>query len=395
MRRLVCLVISLMASLPAPAAGWADALELAWARHPEAGAQADRQAAAQAAGARAQALTPGPGSLSLGNIDDRVGSDRGRREWEIELATPLWLPGQRGAQAAEADAALNELAARRQAARLQLAGELRHAWWTLAAARAERDLSQRRLDSARALETDVLRRYQAGDLARVDANLAGDQRLAAEVALDSAGSRLARAELAWRQLTGAAPPDALPAEADIPVAATDHPRLRALEAAARLAHARLKLSRETRRESPELALRLIRERGDAAEAYGNSLGIKLTWPLSGAALNRQADASARAEAAQADAELALARLNLERETLAVRQELAASQRRVGLAQARQALSVDTLALAEKAFALGETDLQGLLRSRAAAHEAESARLQAGIERHAAQAELHQTLGILP
>lgn len=38
----------------------------------------------------------------------------------------------------------------------------------------------RRVESARALEADVLRRYQAGDFARINANLAQGERLAAE-----------------------------------------------------------------------------------------------------------------------------------------------------------------------------------------------------------------------
>jgi outer membrane protein TolC len=338
-----------------------------------------------------------------------LGSDRGKREWEVELAVPLWLPGQKLARGAEADAALAEVTAQRQALRLQLAGELRQAWWALAAARATKDLAQRRLAGARALEADVTRRYRAGDLARVDANLAGNERLAAEAETLEAEAALARAELVWRNLTGAPAPARLEAESPLPASPAagggetdqlsghlnNHPRLAALSAAARLAHARLKLAGETRRDAPELAMRVQRERSDANDSYGNSLGIKLTIPFSTDARVRQDNSAARADAARADAELALARLALARETEGARREVEGAERQLDLTRERQALITDNLALAEKAFALGESDLASLLRVRAATLEIEAAANRLRIARDASFSRLLQAMGVLP
>lgn len=402
---LLALLLGQLASPPVRAGPLAVALEQAWARHPQAGADPALEEEARARAQLAAAVTPGPAAVSLSGLSDQLGNDRGKREWEVELAVPLWLPGQKLARGAEADAGLAEVAAQRQARRLQLAGEVREAWWALAAARATRDLAQRRLAGARVLESDVARRYRAGDLARVDANLAGNERLAAETETLEAEAALARAELAWRKLTGAPAPARLEAEAPLPVRPDsgkdehgqqgDHPQLAALGAAARLAHARLKMAGETRRDAPELAMRVLRERSDANDSYGNSLGIKLTIPLSADARVRQADSAARADAVRADAELALARLALEREAEGARHQVEMAERQFDLTRERQALIADNLGLAEKAFALGESDLATLLRTRAAALEAEAAASRLRIARDVSVSRLLQALGVMP
>lgn len=391
------LALLLLALNPAArAATLAEALEQAWARHPQAAAGSDLEAAARAERDLARRPTPGPATLSLAHLTDQAGSDRGRREWEVELAAPLWLPGQRAARQAEAEAAGAELTARRQALRLALAGELRAAWWQLAAARAERDLARRRLDTARALEMDVTRRWRAGELARVDANLARNERLAAEAEKLQAETALMETEGAWRALTGAPSPEALaPEDPARALPQPDHPELASLDRAARLAHARLRLASETRRDAPELALRWQRERGDGAEAYGNALGLKLSVPFGSEARFTRDTAAARAEAVRADAELTRARQVREVAAEQARRELAAAEQRLILARERQALLADNLALAEKAFALGESDLVTLLRTRAAAQEAEAQLARQGISRQAALSRLLQALGILP
>jgi outer membrane protein TolC len=394
--KLVLLV--LLAVLPAHAGPMADALERAWARHPLAGADPARQEEARARSDLAAAATPGPAAVSLAHLNDRLGSNRGRQEWEVEVAVPLWLPGQKAARGVEADAGLAEVSARRQALRLQLAGELRESWWALAAARETHDLARHRLTGARDLETDVLRRYRAGDLARVDANLARNERLAAEAEALEAEAAQARAEQAWRALTGAPAPASLPAEQPPPAAgdaAHGHPRLDALAAAVRLAQARLKTVMATRRDAPELAMRVVRERSDTNDPYGNSLGVRLNIPFSGEARVRHDSAAARAEAAQADAELVLARQGVELETTRARREIDAAERQLALAEERRALIVDNLNLAEKSFTLGESDLASLLRARATARETEAAQARARIARDTALSRLRQALGVPP
>lgn len=391
------MIIGFLLALPSHAQTLAAAVEQAWSRHPQAAAIVAREAEARARAEVAAGITPGPASMSLSNLNDRLNHNRGKQEWEVELAAPLWLPGQKAARQTEAESAVGEVAARRASLRLQIAGEVREAWWAVAGARNARDLAARRSAAARALEADVVRRFNAGDLARVDANLAQNERLAAEAELLESEAALRQAEQAYRGLTGDAAPAAIAAE-NAPVLGDrkdDHPQLVALAAAAQLAHARLKVAQETRRDAPELALRMVRDRDVFGEPHTNTVGVKLTIPFSSGARLRQESAAARAEVYQADAELALARQKIELDAERARLDFDIALRQLAMAEERRALTADNLRLAEKSFSLGESDLTALLRARGNAFEAEVFSNRQQVARAAAQSRLKQALGVLP
>ncbi len=197
---------------PAPEGSLGFWLEQAWLRNPQAKALDAREGEARAAQELATGLTPEPGSVSVGALNDQLNNNRGKREVAVELNAYLWLPGQKAAREAEAESRFDEVGARRAALRLELAGELREAWWTLAAARNSASLAARRLETARALASEVQRRYQAGDLSRIDANLAQIETQAAEAESIDADSSLLQAEHAFRALTGAPAPSLVSAE---------------------------------------------------------------------------------------------------------------------------------------------------------------------------------------
>ena len=373
------------------------ALEQAWSRHPQAAAFSARESEAQARAEVAASVTPGPPKMSLSNLTDRLNANSGKDEWELELAVPMWLPGQRAARGLEAGSAVAEVAARRAALRLQIAGEVRDAWWALAAARHALDLAGRREAAARALEADVLRRFKVGELARIDANLAQNERLAAEGELLETRSALRQFEQTYRVLTGVEAPALLSEENRPPThdMALTHPLLAAAQAAARLAQARLSVAQQNRRESPELAVRVVRDRGDFSSSYASLVGIKLTVPFSLGARVRQDTSAAQVEASQADAELAITQQRIELDTARARLDLEVAQQQLTKAQVRRALTADTLRLAEKSFALGESDLPALLRARSAAFEAEAYFNRQQTARFAGVSRLNQSLGALP
>jgi outer membrane protein TolC len=407
-RLTVCLA-TLALSLPAPAvavaapSGLAVALEQAWQLHPEAAALEAREAEARANQDIAAGLTPEPGSLSIGGRNDRLNRNLGKQEYEVELSTPLWLPGQKAAREAEASSRIDEASAKRAAMRAALAGELRDAWWALAAARNGQALAARRLDTARALEADVRRRFAVGELSRIDANLAQSEVHAAGAELIETEATLHQAEQALRNLTGATAPQDMAEEAPPPrpvassaVAVPEtHPLLIAAAAAARGARARMTVADESRRAAPELALRAVRERDDAAEPYANTIGIRLKIPFSSGAHVRRETSAAQAEADQADAEMLRTRTRVQLEAERAQRALAAAERQLLMAQERLALSAENLRLSEKAFSLGESDLATLLRIRAAALDAESFLGRQRVARAAAISRLNQAMGILP
>ena len=405
MNKTIALIVGIVLAFPAHAQTLAgdqrkslrDAVEQAWLRHPQAAAIAAREAEAQARAEVAAGLTPGPSAMSISSLNDSLNRNRGKQEWEVELATPLWLPGQKAAREAAAASAMGEVAARRLSLHLQIAGEVREAWWAVAGARNSRELAARRSATARALEADVLRRFKAGDLARVDANLAQNERLAAEAELLEAEVVLRQVEQAYRGLTGEAAPAVLAAENAVPLGGwqEDHPQLMALAASAQLARARLKVAQETRRDAPELALRVVRDRDVFGEPHTNTVGVKLTIPFSSGARVRQESSAARAEASQADAELALARQKFKLDAERARLDFDIAQRQLAMAEERRALTADNLRLAQKSFSLGESDLAALLRARISAFEAEAYFKRQQVAAAAAQSRLKQALGVLP
>lgn len=394
-RTLLVGAVGLGLCLPALAAGLAAALEQAWQRHPLAAGLDARDAEARATRELADSLTPAPGSVMLGNLNDRQGRNLGKQEWEVELAVPLWLPGQKDARATEADSRLSEAAARRAAIRLDIAGEIRDAWWSLATARTAHALALCRIETARALDAAVQKRFQAGDLSRIDANLAQSERLAAETELMDTQATVQQAEQAFRLLTGREAPTAMAEEASVAAAPDLHPQLALAAATARSARARVRLADEFRRAAPEIALRVVNSRDAFNDAYANTVGIKLKIPFASAPQARRDNSAAQADAEQADVEMRRAELRVRLEAERARLALAATERQSTLAQERRRLAADNLQLAEKSFALGESDLASLLRIRAAAFEAESNHERQRLARAAAISRLNQSLGVLP
>lgn len=380
------------------AADWPGAVDAAWQRLPASRAAEARGELAEARRQAADSWLPAPPTLTIGERSDRYNRDTGAREYETELGLPLWLPGQREAhrQAAAGDA--GEQRAQLAALRLALAGELRELAWSLREAEAGLAQANIRLDTARRLADDVERRVRAGDLARVDLNLAHSER--AEAAADAAQADLALGELQNRWLTLTGMPQ-LPAPllesvpAGAPPAADEHPALRQRSAAVEAARAQLAVVRETTREAPEFAIRGRRERDAAGEAYAGSVGFALKIPFASEARNAPRLAEANGRLIGAEAELAAERRRLHGESAQQRAALATAERRRALAEEAQQSAADNLRLYEKSFALGELDLATLLRARAAAHKAETFALRSAADYGRAVARLKQNLGILP
>jgi len=391
--------------LAAPLCVWAQAstlhqaVDVAWQRAPQAVALSARQDQVQAGVAQARGLTPAAGAVSLSQLGDQLNQAQGRREWELEWSTPLWLPGQQAAREREATLQGQALHARTELARWQLAGEVRQAWWAVAEARAQLNLAQQRHDTARALDESVQRRFKVGELARVDANLARSEVLSAQGEVLAAQQAWQASQQAYLNLVGELPPADLPAEAACGAQADEdsaaHPQWLAWQAEVDAAQSRLAVLDASRRASPELALRLTHERSDATQPYAQAVGIKVTLPLSSAAQVGSEGAQARADLAQAEAEQALARMRVRQAVQQARLTVTLAAQQLGLAHDRLALSDDNLRLASKAFELGEADLPSVLRARAAAHEAQSQVQQLQVAHLAAQSRCLQAQGVMP
>ncbi|MDZ4213498.1 MAG: TolC family protein [Rhodocyclaceae bacterium] len=378
----------------AAAATLREALDAAVERAPQArGLEAGREEAAAHRYA-ADRLFPGMPALGLGQRE----GEGGKREFELELSTPLWLPGQRQASLALADARIEENAAAYAARRWALAGDLRNLLAAAQVAKAEVELARARLENDRRLADEVARRVAAGDLARADALLARGEVLATESAVLEADSRLTRALRDYRVLTGLAVLPTEVVETLAPRSAeamTQHPALDSARRNVELARAGLELTRRTRRDAPELGVQVQTARDVSGADYQNSVRFGLRIPFSGEARNRPLLAAANGDLIRAEAELAQATAELENELQTAQAELANAERAEELARARRQGATERLRLMRRGFDLGELSLAQLLLARGLANEAEAATARAGLSLAAARARLNQARGVLP
>jgi outer membrane protein TolC len=361
----------------------------------ESGAQARRARAEQTA---ASSLWAAPPAIELNHLNDRLHSNAGRRETEVGLVWPLWLPGQRDARAAAADAESKLADAATQAARLLVAGQVREAAWKLSAAEAEVVSVAAQARYLQGIADDVQRRVQAGDLARADALAARAELLEARSAQSDADQRVQAARAQWKTLTGL---EAMPRLQPPPAASLsdmpteEHPELRLAAQAVERARKRLDSVNLSRRDPPELSVKYREESPGFGEAAQRGIGIGLRIPFGTDSRNAPLQAAALGEldVAEAteqrlrerqDADLALARSALQ----SAAQQLDGTRDRAGLLRERAQL-VDT------SFKAGETSLPELLRAANAAAQADAALARQQAALGLAHAQLQQALGLLP
>ena len=375
-----------------------DALDAAWQRAVSAREADGQRRRADAEGVAAGRLWAAAPTLELSHRNDRLQSHAGRRETEIGMALPLWLPGQRTALVATAQASQAQARAAEQVARLRLAGELRAAAWQVAALQAEAGQVEAQAVALRQLAGDVERRVRAGDLARVDSLAAQAEQLAATAALAEVRQRLQAARTHWTLLTGltalpdlpvSTAPDPAPAE----VAA--HPEWQLASQSAELARRRLDLVRHSRSDAPGLTVGVRQDTPGRGEASQGSFVVGLRLPFGTDDRNRPLEAAALSELDVAQTLGQRLRERLDSDIATARDGLRSAESQLNAETARVRLLRERATLIDKSFRAGETPLPDLLRALAAAAQADSAVTRQTAALGLARAQLQQALGLLP
>lgn len=400
----IAVCLALAGSMPAGAESSSSldqAFAIAWQRHPAAVSAGDRQRALAANIAVAEAWTPEPPAIEVGGRSDRFNRDRGAGDVELGVVVPLWLPGQRDGSRQLARAGQLVLDGRLAALRLQLAGELRQAWWQWQLAREDAQTLAAQVEAAARLRDDVKRRVKAGELAPADMNLADGAlaALQADVAEADVQSSVAAGRLA--ALLGEAPQPLSPqAEAAIsdPLPMdwlAQHPRLLELNALAEQAARRQQLARTQRRNTPELIVATRRERAASGDPIDQSWSLGLRLPLASSARQDATLADAGAERIEAEVSAVRERERLLLDVRHARAAEAAVQLRLQASEQRERLARENLLWYEKAFRLGESDLPTRLRVAGEAFAAARAVLRARLQLAASISATRQALGLLP
>jgi cobalt-zinc-cadmium efflux system outer membrane protein len=379
-----------------------EAFELAWSRQPEARSQTARQEAVSAARAAASSWTIEPPALALQGKSDRMGSNNGSREYEVGLAVPLWLPGERSRSGELADAEAKALDSRFLAAKLRVTEVVRERWWNYYRAEGELTLAKERQANALRLADDVARRFKAGDLSKADMHQANGQAALADASLAEAQGNRDVALNALRSLIGTLPsPDAqainlepMPDSKALNEPA-NHPALLELLDRASVAWRAAELANVRTRANPEILIATTKSRAqtgaDSEQIY--TFGIRIPFGAGPRAEARRATARAEALDAESSAELERSRIVASIES--AQAQVLAAQSRLTAAEKRARYARESQGFFEKSFRLGESDLPTRLRIELEATEAERQLSKARIDVAAAISSLRQSLGLLP
>lgn len=263
-----------------------------------------------------------------------------------------------------------------------------------------------RLESARRLNADVLKRHRAGELSRADLFQAEGTVAQAEVALADAAAarasaRQALAALVGTRLDGATPQPALrsepePADASASVAVEGtHPALAELAVLSEQSRRVADLAAAQQRANPEVVVATVAERGSSGESYNNSIVLGVRVPFGAGPRAQARIASARADADELSAQLGLERSRVLADIEGSRSRLQSVREQLTAAERRAALAREVRGFFERSFRLGESDLPTRLRVELEAVEAERQAARARVAVATAVSALRQALGLLP
>jgi outer membrane protein TolC len=379
---MVALAILLLSSAPAkaePTRSFHDLVADAWAQLPQRQDIAARRTVAAARFRAGGALVPDAPFVTGSYVNDKIlGSNQNYITTQVEVSTPVWLPGEGTAMqnTARAEGAAAEAAG--EAAHLALASQLLDLATQAALAENARSVAARRLATAQALAADLARRFRVGEAAQSDALAADADAASAAATLSSAETDLASLRTTLAELTGSealarldgpqpAGPAGLPAEW-----VARHPRVVAAEQAVAAAEANERLVRIQNRDDPQIGLQGTDEKQPGTR-WDTRFGVVVRFSFATEARNAPRRAAAEQATTQAMVQLALAR----REVLTAigqAQVARAGAERGSVAAEKAALELDRRrGQIDRAWRAGEMPLIEVVRANALAFDAAYAR----------------------
>ncbi len=364
---LVCASAAAQAQPVPTAVRFSQALDAAFALAAPAKAAQAQQGdwAARAAASRLRFLNSP--ELSLGHTSDGLVGAGGKRVWELGVSAALSPANLQSAQQQQIGAEERHWQLEQAALKHRLQGELLELLAQAELARWEAKATEAKVAHWQALAAEVDRRVNAGDAPRLDAIVLEAAVLQAQGASQQAQAAVAALLSAWRSKTGLGvwvPLPALPRALPPALAqlGLDHPEAQAAAAALALAQARVGLAQAERKEPMRYSAGLARER----DAFGATAAT--VWRV-GVSIPLQLDVRSAPKASAAQRDEAAAEIAHQTTLRGLRQQaeqaglaLEAAQtlaKALGeVASAQDAAN----ALVQRAYRLGERDLQARIKS---------------------------------
>jgi outer membrane protein TolC len=379
-----------------PSLQLSEVLEKAYARAPMQASLQSRDVMVSAKNRVANAMLPSAPAVGVIHQNDAIGSGRGERDWQAELELPVWQPKQRNNRLKVAEAIQSSTSASRQSLKLQVAGQLREALWNIAANDTSLSLAINKLQVAKNLQSDVGKRYRAGELAKTDAMLAEQEVLRVEKEKVRAEAELMHARHRYYLLTGLRE---LPASYEEQQSSLEDysqsPIWLEAQSKLGLAETERDLAQVESHENMRVLLNVRNSKGAFDTTDNNSVGVHVRVPFGGEASAAPIRAAAEMVVGNALTEREAMRFELEAAMHEAEHNLSVSRAELNIATKQHEIAKESLTLAQKAFQLGETDLVSLLRVQAQTFEAERAFTTRQIQVQWDIARYNQTVGVLP
>ncbi len=379
----------------------ASAFESALAIDPELQAAEKRLESARYATEAANSLTPEPLSLEGSYRSDRNFDNQGLREVELGVVAPVWLWGERKGSQNLANAELEMASLTATLQKLELAQQVRQAYWNTIAAHLDVEIAQARLVGTQRLLSDVEKRVTAGDLATVDQLQAQALHAQAKADFGNAVSNVSLLAAEFTALTGL-PASALSdpkIEGMLAVQSTldlsEHPALLHAKQRVSLAQAKHELAAVQNRPNPEISLGLVSDKGGFTAPEEKSLMIGTRIPLGSSAKHQSRILTTQADELAAQASLRKLKSSLRARAQATASSVSLFEELKKTAEERAKANQEAFALIQKSFELGETDLPTLLIAEQKAFEADKLARKSAIEYAAKVSAYKQALGLLP
>jgi outer membrane protein, heavy metal efflux system len=329
-------------------------------------------------------------------MSDEPGSQDGYREYEATLALPVWRFGEKSASQQLSEDMLAQADSEHAAMKWQAASEVLDSVWSLREAESEQALAMKQWESARALEANIKKRLDAGEVARADWLLAQQETASREEKYRLAHLHYSQAMTLWEGLTGL---NQLPSDLDSierveKTSLEDHPLYLNSEQMLSVARSHSKRERKSLQSSPVVTLYAKRERGLELEPWNDSMGVQYTLPIGKTHVSTDL---AKAEMAVTEAMVELSNLqrSLQYQHRKATVELNQIESALELARRVDELARTRVDVSERAFQMGEMELFLLMQARQDADIAAN-NLEKILIKHKRAISLYNlSLGVLP
>lgn len=374
-----------------------DVISSTYERNPSHPLFAARLNEAAAVRRQAGALFADDPAVQIRHNTGQVGNIEGLREWEWGVEMPLWLPGQKDARRRVADTRELSVTTSETALRLLIAQQVRELLWAISTGQNETLLAHKAWQTAQELETDVSRRYEAGELARLDQVLARQETLDRKEQYLRARASLIQDYDRYRILTGLEQIPVTFSEqlTDVRQITSEHPAIADAMATVATEQARRDRAQTERRANPSVMVGTRHERPIANADYENTLGITVRVPFGLPVYSAPEVAATETAVADASTQRDLLKRELDIKLQQARDRLTSTRASLEVAREHAELARENLALIRRSFDLGETDLFDLLRVQSRAFSAELNLRLTEIQLEANIARYNQAAGILP